>query len=35
MWLWKAEIARIGKLQWWEQAAGVEGVSEEGDVGRQ
>ncbi|WP_321926877.1 hypothetical protein [Paraburkholderia guartelaensis] len=25
LWLWQAEIERIGKLQWWEQAAGIEG----------
>ncbi|WP_232078714.1 glycoside hydrolase family 108 protein [Burkholderia multivorans] len=25
LWLWKAEIERIGKLQWWEQVVGVEG----------
>ncbi|MCA8129219.1 cell wall hydrolase [Burkholderia multivorans] len=25
LWLWKAEIERIGKLQWWEQVTSVEG----------
>uniref|UniRef100_UPI001ABB918F glycosyl hydrolase 108 family protein n=1 Tax=Burkholderia gladioli TaxID=28095 RepID=UPI001ABB918F len=25
LWLWKTEIERIGKLQWWEQVASVEG----------
>ncbi len=26
LWLWKTEIERIGKLQWWEQVVSVEGV---------
>ncbi|WP_321838882.1 hypothetical protein [Paraburkholderia bannensis] len=25
LWLWQAEIERIGKLQWWDQASGIEG----------
>lgn len=25
LWLWKSEIERIGKLQWWDQAVGIEG----------
>ncbi|WP_042298566.1 glycoside hydrolase family protein [Paraburkholderia bannensis] len=25
LWLWQAEVERIGKLQWWEQAASVAG----------
>ncbi|WP_167760098.1 lytic transglycosylase domain-containing protein [Paraburkholderia pallida] len=29
LWLWKAEIERIGKLQWWEQATGIEGFPKE------
>ncbi|MGN9493242.1 hypothetical protein ACTMP8_24105, partial [Escherichia coli] len=29
LWLWQAEIERIGKLQWWEQAAGIEGFPKE------
>ncbi len=29
LWLWKAEIERIGKLQWWEQVVGVEGFPKE------
>ncbi|MDN7720017.1 cell wall hydrolase [Burkholderia gladioli] len=29
LWLWKTEIERIGKLQWWEQVSGVEGFPKE------
>ncbi|WP_421047887.1 lytic transglycosylase domain-containing protein [Paraburkholderia sp. A1RI-2L] len=29
MWLWQSEIERIGKLQWWEQVASVEGFPQE------
>ncbi|MGN4068566.1 glycoside hydrolase family 73 protein, partial [Burkholderia gladioli] len=29
LWLWKTEIERIGKLQWWEQVASVEGFPKE------
>ncbi|WP_235879283.1 lytic transglycosylase domain-containing protein [Burkholderia sp. USMB20] len=29
LWLWKTEIERIGKLQWWEQVTGVEGFPKE------
>ena len=29
LWLWKTEIERIGKLQWWEQVASVEGFPRE------
>ncbi|WGS54620.1 lytic transglycosylase domain-containing protein [Paraburkholderia sp. D15] len=29
LWLWKAELERIGKLQWWEQVAGVGGFPNE------
>jgi hypothetical protein len=29
LWLWKNEIERIGKLQWWEQVTGVEGFPTE------
>ncbi|AOI58179.1 hypothetical protein WI26_11490 [Burkholderia diffusa] len=29
LWLWKAEIERIGKLQWWEQVSSVEGFPKE------
>ena len=29
LWLWKTEIERIGKLQWWEQVAAVEGFPKE------
>ncbi|ALK22722.1 glycoside hydrolase family 73 protein [Burkholderia cepacia] len=29
LWLWKAELERIGKLQWWEQVASVEGFPKE------
>lgn len=25
LWLWEAEVERIGKLQWWEQAASIDG----------
>ncbi|WP_246327085.1 hypothetical protein [Burkholderia guangdongensis] len=29
LWLWKTEIERIGKLQWWEQVTSVEGFPQE------
>ncbi len=29
LWLWKTEIERIGKLQWWEQVVSVEGFPKE------
>ncbi|ACR32974.1 glycoside hydrolase family 108 protein [Burkholderia glumae] len=29
LWLWKTEIERIGKLQWWEQVTSVEGFPKE------
>jgi hypothetical protein len=29
LWLWKSELERIGKLQWWEQVTGVEGFPKE------
>ncbi len=29
LWLWKTEIERIGKLQWWEQVVSMEGVPKE------
>lgn len=29
LWLWKAEIERIGKLQWWEQVSGIDGFPKE------
>jgi hypothetical protein len=29
LWLWKTEIERIGKLQWWEQVTSVDGFPKE------
>lgn len=29
LWLWKSELERINKLQWWEQVTGVEGFPKE------
>jgi hypothetical protein len=29
LWLWKSELERINKLQWWEQVSGVEGFPKE------
>ncbi|WP_081935678.1 calcium-binding protein [Burkholderia sp. 9120] len=29
LWLWKSELERIGKLQWWEQVTGVDGFPTE------
>jgi len=29
LWLWKSELQRINRLQWWEQVTGVEGFPKE------
>ncbi|WP_244146538.1 lytic transglycosylase domain-containing protein [Paraburkholderia sp. BCC1876] len=29
LWLWKSELERINRLQWWEQVTGVEGFPKE------
>ncbi len=29
LWLWRTEIERIGKLQWWEQVVSIEGFPKE------
>ncbi|MEZ2309352.1 lytic transglycosylase domain-containing protein [Paraburkholderia sp. RCC_158] len=29
LWLWKSELERINRLQWWEQVSGVEGFPKE------
>ncbi len=29
LWLWKTEIERIGKLQWWEQVTSIDGFPKE------
>lgn len=29
LWLWQSEIDRIGKLQWWDQAIGIDGLPTE------